>query len=291
MDGSYDAVMRIAVIIPAAGAGHRFGAGDKLAADFGGRPVLLRAVEPFTRRDEVDAIIVAGPPDDLDAFRDRYGVQLGFLGGSIVAGGRKERWETVKLALEAVPEGCTHVAIHDGARPLVDDDLVGRVFEAGRTRDAVVPGVPVRDTLKRCGEELFETAERDATVDAILGLGDDAGIDDLLGRGGDDLDSDVAAPGHHVPGRTVIETVPRAGLFRVQTPQLFDVELLKRAYAQTDLDGATDDAMVVERLGATITMVEGDERNLKVTTPQDLAIAKAIAGLKGDAGKPAHKRF
>lgn len=283
--------MRIAVIIPAAGAGHRFGAGDKLAADFGGRPVLLRAVEPFTKRDEVDAIIVAGPPDDLDAFRDRYGAQLGFLGGSVVAGGRKERWETVKLALEAVPEGCTHVAIHDGARPLVDDDLVGRVFEAGRTRDAVVPGVPVRDTLKRCGEELFETAERDATVDAILGLGDDAGIDDILGGGGDAVDPDVPAPGHHVPGRTVVETVPRSGLFRVQTPQLFEIDLLKRAYAQSDLDGATDDAMVVERLGVTVTMVEGDERNLKVTTPQDLAIAKAIAGVKGEAGKPAHKRF
>lgn len=283
--------MRVAVIIPAAGAGHRFGAGDKLAADFGGRPVLLRAIEPFTKRDEVDAIIVAGPPDDLDAFRDRYGAQLGFLGGTVVAGGRRERWETVKLALDAVPEGCTHVAIHDGARPLVDDDLVGRVLEAGRTRAAVVPGIPVRDTLKRCGEERFETAERDATVDAILGLGDGAGdgLDDLLGGGVDDRG--VAAPGHQVSGRAVLETVPRDGLFRIQTPQLYTVELLRRAYEQDGLDGATDDAMLVERLGETVTLVEGDERNLKITTPQDLAIAMAIAGVQGGGGKPAHTRF
>ena len=146
-----------------------------------------------------------------------------------------------------MPEGCTHVAIHDGARPLVDDDLVGRVLEAGRTRDAVIPGVPVRDTLKRCGEEMFETAERDATVDAILGLGDESGIDDILG-GGDDGD-DVSAPGHQVPGRTVRETVDRGGLFRIQTPQLYRLELLQRAYAQDGLDGATDDARMTTAIG------------------------------------------
>ena len=153
----------------------------------------------------------------------------------------------------------------------------------------MVPGVPVRDTLKRCGEEMFETAERDATVDAILGLGDESGIDDILG-GGDDGD-DVSTPGHQVPGRTVRETVDRGGLFRIQTPQLYRLELLRRAYAQDGLDGATDDAMLVERLGEEVTLVEGDERNLKITTPQDLSIAMAIAGIRGDGGKPAHKRF
>ena len=281
--------MRVAVIVPAAGSGHRFGAGDKLAADFGGRPVLLRSVEPFTKRDEVDAIIVAGPPDDLEAFRDRYGAQLGFLGGTVVEGGRRERWETVLRALDAVPEGCTHVAIHDGARPLVDDELVARVFEAGRTRPAVIPGVPLRDTLKRCGEEVFEAAERDATVDAILGLDDDDAAGDILG--GADQEEEAPPPGHQVGAREVQETLSRAGLHRVQTPQLFEIELLRRAYAQSDLDGATDDATLVERLGEPVAMVEGDERNLKITTQQDLEIAKALAGIRGDGGRPSHKRF
>ena len=282
--------MRVAVIIPAAGVGHRFGAGDKLATDFGGRPVLLRSIEPFTKREEVDAIIVAGPPDEMDEFRDRYGTQLGFLGATIVEGGRRERWETVQRALEAIPESCTHVAIHDGARPLVADELVQRIFEAGRTRDAVVPGVPVRDTLKRCGEEVFETAERDVTVDAILGLGDE---DDVAGDilGGDAPEEKAPPPGHQVGAREVEETVSRAGLHRVQTPQLFEIALLRRAYAQPELDGATDDAMLVERLGSPVAMVEGDERNLKITTAQDLEIAKALAGIRGEGGRPAHRRF
>ena len=59
--------MNIAVIIPAAGGGSRFG-GDKLSRDLRGRPVLVRTIEAFTRRDEVTQIIVAGPPDDFDAF-------------------------------------------------------------------------------------------------------------------------------------------------------------------------------------------------------------------------------
>ena len=282
--------MRVAVIIPAAGVGHRFGAGDKLAADFGGRPVLLRSIEPFTKRDEVDAILVGGPPDDLEAFRDRYAAPLGFLGARVIEGGRRERWETVLRALEAVPEGCTHVAIHDGARPLVDDDLVGRVFEAGRANPAVIPGIPVRDTLKRCGDEKFEAAERDASVEAILGLEDPEGAD-ILGEPSGESSAEPGVPGPRIGGRRVESTVERQGLWRVQTPQLFEIELLRRAYAAGDLDGATDDAMLVERIGGTVTMVEGSERNMKITTQDDLEIGRAIAGVRGDSDRPSHKRF
>ena len=109
--------MKVAVIIPAAGASTRFDAGDKLAADLGGRPLLLRTVEIFTRREEVGQIIVAGPPDGLDAFKERFGAGLGFHGVQLVEGGRDARWETVRNALAVVADNCTHVAIHDAARP------------------------------------------------------------------------------------------------------------------------------------------------------------------------------
>ena len=135
--------MKLSVIIPAAGASTRFASGDKLSADLGGRPLLLRTVEIFTRRQEVDQIIVAGPPDGMDAFKDRFGAGLGFHGVTLVPGGREDRWETVRHALSAVKESSTHVAVHDAARPLVSDEMLDRVFMASRHLDAVVPVVPV----------------------------------------------------------------------------------------------------------------------------------------------------
>ena len=209
--------VKFGVILPAAGRSRRFGLGDKLSQDLGGRPLLLRTVEIFTRRDDVGAIVVAAPPDEVDEFRTRYGAQLGFHGATVVAGGTVERWETVRNALAAVPADCTHIAVHDAARPAASDELVERVFTAARVHDAVIPGDPVSATLKRVSEEYVDAEEGDAVAD-----------------------------------------------------------LLRRAYAQPGLDGATDDAMLVERLGAEVIVVDGDPRNVKVTTPGDLALVRAL---------------
>lgn len=267
--------MRVSVIIPAAGRSRRFGAGDKLAQDLGGRALLIRTVELFAKRDEVFEIIVAGPPEpesDFNDFRDRYGPTIAFHGGRIVPGGKVERWETVQRALEHVADDATHVAIHDAARPATPGDVIGRVFEAGRSLNAVIPAVNISATVKRVSAEATDAAARDE---------DDALADLILGDAGR---SEVAA-------RTVLETIDRAGLVEVQTPQLFAVDLLRRAYAQDDLSGATDDAGLVERLGETVHVVEGDPRNIKVTGPADLHLARAILGVKPPAERPVHKRF
>ena len=67
--------------------------------------------------------------------------------------------------------------------------------------------------------------------------------------------------------------------------------LARRAYAQDDLSGATDDASLVERLGETVHAVEGDVTNLKVTTPDDLKLVRAILGVRAPAERASHKRF
>ena len=79
-----------------------------------------------------------------------------------------------------------------------------------------------------------------------------------------------------VQGGLVKETPDRASLQAVQTPQVFDFDLLRGALKKAETDGAqvTDDCSAVERLGMKIKIVEGDERNLKVTTPLDLKIAE-----------------
>jgi 2-C-methyl-D-erythritol 4-phosphate cytidylyltransferase len=76
----------------------------------------------------------------------------------------------------------------------------------------------------------------------------------------------------------VVETVSRAGLWRAQTPQAFRTGPLRRAHERARADGieVTDDAMLLERIGIDIAIVPGDERNLKVTTPDDLALAEAL---------------
>jgi 2-C-methyl-D-erythritol 4-phosphate cytidylyltransferase len=200
---------------------------------------------------------VAAPPDDLDGFKDRYGAQLGFHGATVVPGGTVERWESIRNALSATPEDATHVAIHDGARPNVTPELLDRVLDAARVHDAVIPGVRVSSTLKRVGEETVRSAQDDAIADAILG----------------DIDETTGAPAAHL----VEETVPRRNVVAVQTPQVFSRDLLVRAYAQEDIGDATDDAMLVERLGEPVVVVEGDPANIKVTSEQDLHMVRRLA--------------
>lgn len=80
-----------------------------------------------------------------------------------------------------------------------------------------------------------------------------------------------------VAGRSISETVDRDGLWRAQTPQAFRTGVLRHAHELAgDGDDATDDAVLLERIGETVVVVPGDERNIKVTLPEDLAVAEAI---------------
>jgi len=95
--------------------------------------------------------------------------------------------------------------------------------------------------------------------------------------------ADAAVPGlaltdtvKEVVGDVVVTTVERAGLFAVQTPQAFRADLLRRAHATGG--EATDDAALVEACGATVHVVPGEPRNIKVTTPSDLEVADALVG-------------
>lgn len=274
--------MRIAVIIPAAGFAKRYtdagGLRHKIDEDLGGKVVLQRAVELFTKFEPEDAvistIIVAGPHDPaaLKDFKTQHADRLGLLGATICPGGATHRWETVKAALAEVPGDITHVAVHDAVRPCTPHDLLDRVFRAARKHPAVIPGVPVSDTLKRTIEVQGPPPEVDPLA-AILG-----------------------APAKAGPRLEVAETIDRTGVIAVQTPQVFEATLLRDAYAQADLS-STDDAGLVERLWRSrgeqsrVLVVEGDTRNLKITRPADLTIARAILGVRGPEDKPAHLRF
>ncbi len=265
--------MRAAVIIPAAGASRRFGGKSKIDEDLGGRPVLQRTVELFTGRDDVGLVIVPGPFDSYEEFTLRHGDRLSLIGAHFCKGGRTHRYESVRNALDHARDhhadawnACTHVAVHDAARPAASAELISRVLAAAASFPAVVPGIDVPDTIKRVGDEIKD--KKADPLAAILGApGKGAGL-----------------------ARPVQETVPRDGLVMVQTPQVFERELFERAYAQNNLD-STDDAQLVERLGVQVVVVEGDPRNIKITRPADISLARSIMGLKGPSEREAHKRF
>jgi len=266
--------MKLAVIIPAAGFSTRYSEGQefarsKLDEDLGGRPVLQRTIELFSNVDAVSFIIVAGPhdPEAFADFKRRHGDKLGLLGVRVCAGGKTHRYETVKAALDQVPAEFTHIAVHDAARPCTPPELIDRVIDAAQKYKAVIPAIDVPDTLKRVSDR--ETDDRDVDpLDAILG---DAGK-------------------KNTRVREVEATVERTRLVAVQTPQVFEAGLLRRVYGQADL-ASTDDAQLVEKLGEAVTVVEGDPRNIKITRPIDLLLARAVLGVRGPEGRAVHKRF
>ncbi len=246
--------MNVTVIVPAAGASSRFGS-DKLAADLGGRPLLVRTIETFSKRQEVSQIIVAGPPDRFEAFSDRFGPVLGFHGVLLIEGGRTDRWETIALAIPHVAPDATHIAVHDAARPCVGHAMLDRLFEAAQQLDAVIPGVGLSSTIKEVdASAAANVAQADALVDAILG----------------------ASSAPVIEARPVARTIPRDRLVEAQTPQVFAAQVLRDAYESGDVEGTTDDASVLERAGQTVQVVEGDPRNIKVTRPADLELARAL---------------
>lgn len=153
---------------------------------------------------------------------------------SVTAGGR-ERYESVRFGLDALPESVETVLVHDAARPFASAALFERVLtEVIRTGDSVVPAIPVADTLKRV---------------------DTAGL--------------------------VHETIDRASLVAVQTPQGFVREDLAAAHATSQLHSGeqpmpTDDAELMQRTGGTVRTVVGEERAHKLTTPADLTVLEAL---------------
>ncbi|MFW6059348.1 MAG: IspD/TarI family cytidylyltransferase [Phycisphaeraceae bacterium] len=264
--------MSIAVILPAAGAGTRFNDSgpasepvrSKVETELAGKAVFLRAVELFFSHEDVSQVLLAVHPERVDEFKQRWGDRLGLLGVEVVAGGTAERWETVAKAIKHVRDECTHIAVHDAARPMASDAMITRVFETAKRYHAAIPAVAVTGTLKR-----VEPMEAEATA---TGMADEARIDDILGGAG------KPSAG---PVQRVVETVPREALVEVQTPQVFDRDLLERAYAQItagglDATGITDDASLVERLGEPVAVVEGDPLNLKITHAQDMELAEAV---------------
>ncbi|MEU9951731.1 2-C-methyl-D-erythritol 4-phosphate cytidylyltransferase [Streptomyces sp. NPDC047939] len=230
---------RTAAVIPAAGRGVRLGPGaPKALRALGGTPMLSHAVRAMAASRHVSLVVVVAPPDGAPEVRHLLDEHaLPERTDFLVVPGGGTRQESVRLGLDALPEDVAVVLVHDAARPLVPVDTVDAVIEAVRDgAPAVVPALPLADTVKEV---------------------------------------EPGAPGEPEP---VLSTPVRARLRAVQTPQGFDRDTLMRAHEEVALsgEGATDDAGMVERLGAPVVVVPGHEEAFKVTRPLDLVLAEAV---------------
>ncbi|WP_406013854.1 2-C-methyl-D-erythritol 4-phosphate cytidylyltransferase [Streptomyces sp. NBC_00984] len=230
---------RTAAVIPAAGRGVRLGPGaPKALRALGGTPMLIHAVRAMAASRAVSLVVVVAPPDGAPEVKNLLDEHaLPERTDYLVVPGGDTRQESVRLGLDALPADISVVLVHDAARPLVPVDTVDAVIEAVRDgAPAVVPALPLADTVKEV---------------------------------------EPGAPGEPEP---VLGTPVRARLRAVQTPQGFDRDTLVRAHTAVAVsgEGVTDDAGMVEQLGAPVVVVPGHEEAFKVTRPLDLVLAEAV---------------
>ena len=220
------------VIIVAGGKGLRMGSDiPKQFLPIGGKPVLMRTLERFREYSADLQIILVLPEAQQDYWRqlcEKYHFDVKYQ----LANGGQTRFHSVQNGLALVPDDAEGVVgVHDGVRPFPSIEVIRNCFETARTAKAVIPVIPVVETVR------------------------------------------------HLEGERSV-TVPRDEYKLVQTPQTFDIQLLKAANRQPYNDGFTDDASVVESYGHEITLVEGNRENIKITTPYDITIAEATLNSK-----------
>ncbi|MCM1113472.1 MAG: 2-C-methyl-D-erythritol 4-phosphate cytidylyltransferase [Muribaculum sp.] len=239
---------RCTAIVLAAGSGSRMNSAvAKQYMDLAGRPVLWYALQAMERSSVIDdCILVVSDDADVAYAREEIVQKYEFSKVDAIITGGEERYLSVMNALEVIhrgemkiPNRDGFVFIHDGARPFVSEQILRRLGDAVEQFHACAAAVPAKDTVK---------------------LADDEGF--------------------------ALQTPDRKCVWNVQTPQAFDTQLILEAYER--LHGrlekmreqgivVTDDAGVVELFtDRRVRMVEGSYRNIKITTPEDMIIARAF---------------
>jgi 2-C-methyl-D-erythritol 4-phosphate cytidylyltransferase/2-C-methyl-D-erythritol 2,4-cyclodiphosphate synthase len=215
----------IGLVLVAAGSGERLGAGvPKALVRVAGQSMIGHCLDTADRVDRIRQVVVVAPPGRTDDLMRTGAIPEAV---QVVAGGAS-RDASVRKGLAALDDGTQLVLIHDAARPFAPPEVFERVIDglvAGH--DAVIPAVPVTDTIK-------------VVHDGVV---------------------------HSTPVRDA--------LVAVQTPQGFRLEVLERAHAALDAQ-VTDDAMLVERAGIEVHVVDGSPHSFKITTAFDLHVAEAV---------------
>jgi 2-C-methyl-D-erythritol 4-phosphate cytidylyltransferase len=151
---------KVCAIIVAAGESSRMNGIDKVLASLGGKPVLAWSIEALQRSPSIDRIVIVNSQKNLEPVRF-LAMESKWAKVVEVCLGGKRRQDSVAAGLK-IFESCDWILIHDGARPLITQDLIVRGLEAARETGAAIAAVPVVDTIKLAGDDkiIIETLSR-----------------------------------------------------------------------------------------------------------------------------------
>lgn len=230
MKGEGIGMNNVGVVIVAAGSSRRMGNTDKQTIMLLDIPVIVWAIEPFQRMNQVKEIVLVTRKENMLLF-ENYVKEWRFDKVRVICEGADTRQQSVINGVEKLESHVDYIAIHDGARPFIDEDIINRCLEDAIKYGASTASVKTKDTIK------------------------------------------ISEAGF-------IQSTPnRDNLYLTQTPQIFEWELYHKAIATAIIGGMdfTDDCQLVENLGQKVYLSQGSYDNIKITTPEDLIIAKAIA--------------
>ena len=213
-------------LIVAGGKGTRIkSATPKQFIELNGKPVLFHTLEAFHRYSPALPIVLVLPEDDIATWKGLV-KKYGFSPPVTIQSGGDTRFQSVKRGLEKI-SGSGLVAIHDGVRPLVSEDIIGASFRLAAVHKTAVAAVRLKESIRM--------TDQDTT-----------------------------------------RAVDRSKFRLIQTPQTFDLDLIRKAYEMKEDPSLTDDASVAERAGHLISLFEGSYENIKITTEEDLVVAGAL---------------
>jgi 2-C-methyl-D-erythritol 4-phosphate cytidylyltransferase len=226
---------RIAAILPAAGLGTRMGSEvPKQFLEIDGTPIVLLTLRRLAECQAISEFFVSTRSEETGPLEQRLAREK-FNGTVHVVKGGETRQQSVANALARIGAETDLVAVHDAVRPFVTREQVQRVIAEASARGAAILGVPAIDTVKEVRRS--------------------------------SLPQDVAL---------ISSTIPREKIVLAQTPQVFETKLLKDAFARAEREGmtASDEAALVEWIGHDVYVVQGSERNIKITRPADMELAR-----------------
>lgn len=219
----------VSAIIACAGSSTRMNGVNKQLWELDGIPVAARSMLAFEGIEQVTEIVVSAREQDIpqiENFAEKYNITK----FKCAVKGGETRQQSVFAAFMKTDKATRFIAVHDGARPLVDSEHIKKCIRDASVFGSAVLGVPVKDTIKL------------------------------------------------VDGEMIADTLDRRKLYSIQTPQIFRRDIYVRGinFAKDNELDFTDDCQLAEAVGAKINLTVSDYRNIKITSPEDLAVAEVL---------------